>query len=613
MSTYPRDQCTTPLTSTKRKWDETADGNTDPYPRRSKNVFEDQTLQHAGTWSRNWYPQFMAAASRADDENHTGTRTLHSTAAVMEARDLHGPFLSVTTVHDAGEMSGNDPPDGQVRSSQATSTGWSSLLLPTLEEQAQEDGLSADLTDRIHRVSLEGGQDSSSKDVSKAATVDPLSHVSSDFDRMSLTLSEDTASKDVIPRPPSIASYRTNASRASWLSVGELFGNASGKISIPTSIRLSISSSSRTIGSFRSEMAAPFLTSMDEELRNARGRLVTGLQKRRLALRTSSQLRADLVESIRAGNLSRFELILGTGRVDVDATLLFEAVCHGRDAMVALLLKMPPYRTNPAGTLDYLDESGMTAFDKAMELGNEAIIETFIVIAGADVNATGSDGLTPLARAVCQGNEAIVQLLLNNGAAVDSLEPNETWRPGHRNVFTPLQKAAELGNETIARLLLQNGATVDKAGRLGQTPLFSAASEGHVAVARVLLEGGANQSSTNPLDRTALHAAASHGHISVVELLLEWDAPLYLKDKIGRTALHLAAEWGHIGVAELLLERDPPLDLKDKIGETALHRAAEWGHIRVAELLLEKGASAGQSNAAGQTPLHIASRRGVRS
>jgi len=78
----------------------------------------------------------------------------------------------------------------------------------------------------------------------------------------------------------------------------------------------------------------------------------------------------------------------------------------------------------------------------------KAILET-----GVDVNFKDSKfGPTPLSRAAENGHEAVVKMLLEKGANVDSKNDNGQ---------TPLSWAVENRHEAVVKLLLEKGASVD--------------------------------------------------------------------------------------------------------------------------------------------------------
>jgi ankyrin repeat protein len=58
---------------------------------------------------------------------------------------------------------------------------------------------------------------------------------------------------------------------------------------------------------------------------------------------------------------------------------------------------------------------------------------------------------------------------------------------------TLLLKAAESGHEAIVRLLLDEGAKIETKDKMGKTPVSYAAYAGHTTVMELLLATGANR------------------------------------------------------------------------------------------------------------------------
>ncbi|RYP59119.1 hypothetical protein DL770_010282 [Monosporascus sp. CRB-9-2] len=163
-----------------------------------------------------------------------------------------------------------------------------------------------------------------------------------------------------------------------------------------------------------------------------------------------------------------------------------------------------------------------------------------------------------------------------------------------RESQSPLPKAAAHRHEAVVKLLLEKGADLEsKDSRYGRTPLSWAAENGHEAVVRLLLEKGADREfKDSRYGRTPLSWAAENGHEAVTKLLLEKGADLETKDSgYGRTPLSWAAENGHEAVVKLLLEKGADLDSIDsRYGRTPLSWAEKNGHEAVVIMLLEKGA-----------------------
>ena len=101
---------------------------------------------------------------------------------------------------------------------------------------------------------------------------------------------------------------------------------------------------------------------------------------------------------------------------------------------------------------------------------------------GADVNAIGEDGDTPLHQAAAMGHLDTVDSLLAAGAEVDARDCCGS---------TPLHKAAERGYLAVVKFLINQGAEVNVANDLRSTPLHEAAANGHLATVEALLAAGA--------------------------------------------------------------------------------------------------------------------------
>jgi hypothetical protein len=86
--------------------------------------------------------------------------------------------------------------------------------------------------------------------------------------------------------------------------------------------------------------------------------------------------------------------------------------------------------------------------------------------------------------------------------------------------------AVQEGHEAVVKLLLERGAELETKDSNQQTPLLWAAMYGHEAVVKLLLERGAELETKDRYQRTPLSWAASHGHEAVVKLLLERGAEL---------------------------------------------------------------------------------------
>jgi ankyrin repeat protein len=228
------------------------------------------------------------------------------------------------------------------------------------------------------------------------------------------------------------------------------------------------------------------------------------------------------------------------------------------------------------------------------EQGDEAFLAFYI--AASHGNTMDENGRTPLSWAAENGLEAVVQLLLEAKADIESKDNNYGW--------TPLSWAAKNGHEAVVQLLLEAEADIESRDIYGQTLLSWAARNGHEAVVQLLLEAKADiESKDNHFDQTPLSLAARNGHKAVLQLLLEAKADIESKDIYGQPPLLWAAANGHRAVVQLLLEAKANTESKDNSGRTPLSWAAANGSNAVVQLLLEAKADIESNDNSGLTPL----------
>uniref|UniRef100_A0A0B7K0N8 Nephrocystin 3-like N-terminal domain-containing protein n=1 Tax=Bionectria ochroleuca TaxID=29856 RepID=A0A0B7K0N8_BIOOC len=237
---------------------------------------------------------------------------------------------------------------------------------------------------------------------------------------------------------------------------------------------------------------------------------------------------------------------------------------------------------------------------KASTSGNLEVVK-WLVGLGVDLESDG--GRAALSSAAKMGHLAIVQLLLEKGAAVDCRVS--------RNRQTPLSLAAESGHTAVIQLLLEKGAVIDShGGSDGMTPLSFAASSGHIAVMQLLLEKGAAVDYQDDYGWTPLSRAMCQGHEDAVLLLLEKGAHVEAPRDTDRWIPHsLAASVESPGISRLLLGNGAAVNARDKHYQTPLSNAASSGH-RGVMLLRDNGAAVDMKDHKGGTRLCIIPKHG---
>ncbi|CAJ1058247.1 ankyrin repeat and SOCS box protein 12-like [Xyrichtys novacula] len=161
-------------------------------------------------------------------------------------------------------------------------------------------------------------------------------------------------------------------------------------------------------------------------------------------------------------------------------------------------------------------------------------------------NAVSSDDVTLLAELLSQ----------------ESYRRSINARSGWGVPVTPLRTAAALGHLRCLELLLEHGAEVDSLDVKAQTPLFTAVSGKHFDCVVALLKAGADPNGSQYNNCSPVLTAAREGDLDILRELLRFGAEVDVKPKVPdwasnatacRGPLYISAVYGHLGCFKLLL------------------------------------------------------------
>ncbi len=212
---------------------------------------------------------------------------------------------------------------------------------------------------------------------------------------------------------------------------------------------------------------------------------------------------------------------------------------------------------------------GDTPLHIAARRGSRKAAE-LLVGAGANVNAKDKDGHTPLWFAKKEGKTEMIEFLRIHGAigslhdVVEAGDIGQVRRliskgadvnaKSDGRLITPVYLAARKGHKDICELLITNGAEVNtKSGELdlgnmkdgGWTPLHAACAGGHREVAKLILAYGADVNNKTRNIITPLDLAKKSDQQEVVELLLKYGAKegISIRDRFKNARLISSGTW----------------------------------------------------------------------
>jgi ankyrin repeat protein len=198
---------------------------------------------------------------------------------------------------------------------------------------------------------------------------------------------------------------------------------------------------------------------------------------------------------------------------------------------------------------DYFDSKEQVQLASAAQRGNIAGMKQAIA-AGADVNAVGHEGMTPLFWTIAKQNLRAFKSLLDSGA-----NPNvaTTWTNsrGVKQTAGALETAAVLENSEYLLALLQHGGNPNLViDRSGETPIYQAIMHRRLENVKILVAQGADLEHKDMEGTTPIRQAATARMYETALFLLRAGADPAAENNWGSSAVEIVKKFGDRGIYE---------------------------------------------------------------
>ncbi|XP_078336560.1 uncharacterized protein LOC111133522 isoform X3 [Crassostrea virginica] len=282
--------------------------------------------------------------------------------------------------------------------------------------------------------------------------------------------------------------------------------------------------------------------------------------------------------------------------IDQNQKRAFEyAVLAGSIESVRILLEAGAF-------INWSDENGLQPLHFAAQTGNVSMIN-FLIEKGAHVYSarTVKEGLTPFHVAVDYGHMDAVRAFIDSRTV--SVNMKTKLRQGGQ---TPLHRAVLKSHLKIAELLIDQGASIDTRDSEGRQAIHYAAQSDDPNVLEYVIKLGAQIDVTENCGRRAIHYAIYNNKEENVKLLLKYGADIHAEDDNAYLPLYSGVLVESIEIVRCLLlaGADPNKCNRVSRQDYAILMAVSLGNVEIVQMLLDAGADPNVTGTNRSTALH---------
>lgn len=317
-----------------------------------------------------------------------------------------------------------------------------------------------------------------------------------------------------------------------------------------------------------------------------------------------------LARAVSDGRIEVVKALLEAGArsegLERDWSPLFSAVLYGYADIVEVLLE---HHANPNAKTPLLFENGYNtplniACDRIYPMPPESRIQIVesLLSAGADPNAVGDGGHTPLMKSLSVSTPTEIPreipiLLIEYGADVNYVNDNG-WTPF-------LYAATNDVDESLVWILIEAGADIHKKTEASSGVLAMLAKYKSLDMVKSFVSYGFDPNERNNLGFNLLHAICDSDKnctVDGIRYALSLGLDVNSRNDWGGTPLSLAAsQTDDVGVIECLLNAGAAIDAADSDGITPVMSAvAHNPNIQISQYLISNGADLANARFRGE-------------